>query len=104
MDKGLVRLRSFRSNVQSVLKVLKDKPGHHPGRILLAESLNALIEQEYGVEFEIPVPAKDARRTLILLLDLGRKLRDFGVEVSLDLVDGLVEDEKMVICNIVVEE
>lgn len=104
MDKGLVRLRSFRSNVQSVLKVLKDKPEHHPGRILLAESLNALIEQEYGAEFEIPVPAKDARRTLILLLDLGRKLRDFGVEVSLDLVDGLVEDEKIVICNIVVEE
>ena len=63
----LTKLKAFRSNIQFVLRVLKEKPENHPGRIFLSEAINALLEQEYDAEFEVVVPAPLARRELIQL-------------------------------------
>lgn len=100
---ALTKLKSFKSNVQFVLRTLKEKPENHPGRTFLAEALNALLEQEYDAEFEIVVPSSQARRELIQLMDLAKKLKDFGIQVSLELVDGSVEDEKVILCTLIAE-
>lgn len=100
---ALTKLKSFKSNVQFVLRALKEKPENHPGRTFLAEALNALLEQEYDAEFEIVVPSSQARRELIQLMDLAKKLKDFGIQVSLELMDGSVEDEKVILCTLIAE-
>ena len=100
---ALTKLKSFKSNVQFVLRTLKEKPESHLGRTFLAEAVNALLEQEYDAEFEIVVPSSQARRELIQLMDLAKKLKDFGIQVSLELMDGSVEDEKVILCTLIAE-
>ena len=99
----VVKLKTFKSNVQTIFRIIKEKPENHPGRIFLSEAINALLEQEYDGEFEVVVPAATARRELIQLIDLANKIRVLGVVVSLDLVDGSVEDEKVIVCNLIAE-
>jgi hypothetical protein len=100
---AVTKLKNFKSNVQTIFRILKEKPENHPGRIFLSEAINALLEQEYDGEFEVVVPAATARRELIQLTDLARRIKVLGVEVSLDLVDGSVEDEKVIVCTLIAE-
>lgn len=102
-DEIVTKLTTFKSNIQHIFRTLKEKPENHVGRIFLSEALNAVIEQEFDSEFEVVVSSASARRELIQLLDLAKKLRSLRIIVSLELMDGSVEDEKVILCTMVWE-
>jgi hypothetical protein len=88
--------------VRVILRLLREKPESDPGRVFLAEALNALIEQEFDAEFEVVVPAPIARTQYIKLLDLSNKLKSLSIQVTIELIDGSNEDEKVILCSLVI--
>ena len=93
----------FKTNTLQLFKILKDKPDTYPARVFVSEAINALLEQEFDFEFEVSVPTNQAARTRMQFLDLANKLRALGINASCEVVDGLSEEESLIVCTVVIE-